>query len=123
MPHATTAETEARDAASRVSARRATSVPLAVVQVCYGLIDVLESLVGRSNEAAASDLDVAALLLECAARGAAENVLVNLPAVKDEAFAGAVTSEVTERLREVERASARVRERVLASVLVEPPAP
>jgi formiminotetrahydrofolate cyclodeaminase len=93
-----------------------------VVQTCHGLIDITEGMVGRSNASAASDLEVAALLIECAARGAAENALVNLPAVEDDGFAVAVTSEVAERLRQVEGATARIRERVLAGVAAEPSA-
>jgi formiminotetrahydrofolate cyclodeaminase len=120
MPHATDAEAGARDDASRIAARHATSVPLAVVQTCHGLIDTTEGMVGRSNASAASDLEVAALLIECAARGAAENALVNLPAVGDDGFAVAVTSEVAERLRQIEGATARIRERVLAGVAAEP---
>ena len=66
--------------------------------------------------AAASDLDVAALLLECAARGAGTNALVNLPAVGDETFATVVTAEVDERLRQIQGAAARTHEEVGAAI-------
>jgi formiminotetrahydrofolate cyclodeaminase len=112
MPHATDAEAAARDAASRVAARQAASVPLAVVQECHRQVEFVERLAGRSNASAASDLGVATLLLECAARGAAANALVNLAAVGDEAFAVAVTNEVEERLRYIHGAAARTHEQV-----------
>jgi formiminotetrahydrofolate cyclodeaminase len=112
MPHATDVEKASRDAASRVAARQAAGVPLAVVQDCQALVELVERLVGRSNAAAASDLGVAALLLECAARGAAANALVNLPAVGDEAFAAAVRTEVEDLLRQIHRSTARTHDQV-----------
>jgi len=112
LPRTTAAEVATREGRSAQAAHGATRVPLSVVQECHTLIDIAERLVGRSNAAAASDLGVAALLLECAARGAAANALVNLPAVDDEAFASAVTVEVDERLRQIQRAAARIHELV-----------
>jgi formiminotetrahydrofolate cyclodeaminase len=112
LPHATELEASARAEASAAAARRATSVPLAAVQECHHVIAIAEGLVGRSNTSAASDLDVAALLLECAARGSAANALVNLPAVGDEPFGAGVTAEVQERLLKIQGAAARVHEQV-----------
>lgn len=112
LPQASDEEVMSRDAASRVAAREATSVPLAVVQECHRQIELIERLVGRSNASAASDLGVAALLIESAARAAAANALVNLAAVGDETFAAAVTSEVAERLGQIHGAAARTQEQV-----------
>jgi methenyltetrahydrofolate cyclohydrolase len=112
MPHATDEEAVARDAASRLAARQAASVPLAVVQECHRQVEFVERLAGHSNASASSDLGVASLLLECAARGAAANVLVNVAAVGDEVYAVAVTSEVEERLRHIHDAAARTHEQV-----------
>src|SRR2546430_45303 len=65
-----------------------------------------ESLVGRSNPNAASDLDVATLLGEAAARGAAANVLINLPSVDDETYVGEATDRVMRLLDSIEEISA-----------------
>ena len=112
MPHGSEEEGTARAAATRESAREAAAVPLAVVQECHRQTDLVERLAGRTNVAVASDLDVAALLLDSAARGAAANVLVNLAAVEDEGYSAAVTAELDQRLRQIQGATARTRERV-----------
>jgi formiminotetrahydrofolate cyclodeaminase len=112
MPHATEEETAAREEASRRAAREAAAVPLALVQACASQIGYVERLVGRSNAAAASDLDVAALLLDAAARGAAANVLVNLDGAGDAAYADAMTEALGRDLRLVQDTAARTRELV-----------
>jgi len=112
MAHESEAEEQARAAASRQAARLAAAVPLRIVQLCHRQMDLVERLAGRTNSAAASDLDVAALLLEATARGAAANVLVNLPAVEDEGYSAASTAELDQRLRQIQGAVARTRERV-----------
>jgi len=88
------------------AARGAADVPLATVEACLELVAAAESLVGRSNPNAASDLDVATLLGEAAARGAAANVLINLPSVDDETYVGEATDRVMRLLDSIEEISA-----------------
>jgi formiminotetrahydrofolate cyclodeaminase len=106
MPKDDEAQKAARSEALRVAARRAAEVPLATVQACLELVAAAETLVGRSNVNAASDLNVAALLGEAAARGAAENVLVNLPSVGDSAWVGETTANVMGLLDTIEELAA-----------------
>jgi formiminotetrahydrofolate cyclodeaminase len=120
MPRETADEQLARDEASKEAARAASEVPLTVVRECAELLREITASAGRSNLNASSDLEVAARLSGAAARGAAANVMINLPMVGDEAYAGPVTSDVNEMLREIDRAAATISEIVAGGSLREP---
>jgi formiminotetrahydrofolate cyclodeaminase len=117
LPHETDTQEEARTAATRDAARGATSVPLDLVKACHAQVALVDRLAGRTNLYVASDLEVAALLLDSAARAAAANVRANLPSVGDEGYASAVTAEVDQRLQQIQSTADRARERVAKGVL------
>jgi formiminotetrahydrofolate cyclodeaminase len=120
LPRGTEAEQASRRTAMQAAARRASEIPLETVEACLELVAATESLVGRSNPNAASDLDVAALLGEAAARGAGANVLINLPSVGDESWAGEMTARVMQLLDDVEELAGRVHEMVKGGESREP---
>lgn len=122
MPKETAAEITARDEATRVAARASSDVPLSVVGECALLLDDVVAMAGRSNLNASSDLEVAARLAAAAARGAAANVLINLPMVGDEDYATTTTASVSGMLDAIERNAAMVSEIVGSGELREPEA-
>ena len=126
LPKDTEAEQAARRTALQAAARTATEVPLACVDACITLVGAAEALAGRSNVNASSDLAVASLLGEAAARGAAANVIINLPSVDDPDWEGSVMLHVTASLDEVERLASSARQAVAEGTPrdpLDPPAP
>jgi formiminotetrahydrofolate cyclodeaminase len=120
LPRDSGDERVARDGAVRAAARGAAEVPLECVAACVRVVSTAEALAGRSNANAASDLNVASLLGEAAARGAAANVLVNLPAIGDDEFAAMATTQVDELLHEISRLTELTRTIVLSGEPREP---
>lgn len=120
LPKETAEQQQERTDATRQAAREAAEVPLQVARACAALLDEIEVLAGRSNVNAASDLDVAARLAAAAARGAAVNVLVNLPHVGDQRLVGIMTADVGDLVHRVERTVLQVAQRVARGGLREP---
>jgi formiminotetrahydrofolate cyclodeaminase len=89
-------------------------VPFRCLEACLEVVIAAESLAGRCNINASSDLSVASLLAEAAARGAAANVRVNLPAAGDEAWAAEMEALVTKALADITRTAQSCR-RVVAT--------
>ena len=120
LPRETEAEQGVRRTAIQSAARAASDAPWECVQACARLVVAAEALAGRSNVNAASDVLVAALLGEAAARGAAENVLINLPATGDERYEREMRTQVDSALHEIADIAARTREMVLSGQSREP---
>lgn len=116
----TDADKDARQQSIRAAARVASEVPLEVVRNAEELAAGIERLAGRSNINASSDLAVAAYLIQAAAQGAGQNVLVNLPSVEDGAWEGRSTVELEERLARIEHLAGMTREVVGSGTMRDP---
>lgn len=87
MPKATEEEKAARSAAIQKGLEGCTATPFEMMELAAQTIRLTESLLGRFNESAASDLGVAALSLRAAVQGAWLNVLINIGSLKDKELA------------------------------------
>jgi len=86
LPKGTPAEQEARAQAIEDGYQQAARVPLGTAGLCLQAIEIAGEVARKGNVNSASDAGVAALMGRAGAEGAALNVLINLGAVKDEAF-------------------------------------
>ena len=93
----------------------ATEVPFETLTLCMNALKVTETIVGKSNPNAASDLGVAALNLLAGIKGAWLNVMINLPGVKDEA-AKAKFAEGAKMVEEAEAIADAIYKKVLESL-------
>jgi methenyltetrahydrofolate cyclohydrolase len=120
MPRETAVQQSEREAATQAAARQASDIPVAVVRECVDILAAVEAMAGRSNVNASSDLEVAARLAGAAARGAAANVMINLPSVGDDRYAGVTRLEVTELIEDADRLTAQVAQTVASGTPREP---
>lgn len=112
LPKDTDAQRAVRDQTIATAARWAAEVPLACVAASLELAATAETLAGRSNPNASSDLGVAVLLAGVAGEAAAANVFVNLPSVEDQGWAGETRKRVMDLLSAIEDLATMTRETI-----------
>ena len=87
MPKATEEEKAARSAAIQEGLKGCTKTPFEMMELAVEALELTASVLGKSNDSAASDLGVSALSLRAAIQGAWLNVLINIGSLKDTALA------------------------------------
>ena len=87
MPKATDEETAARSAAIQEGLKGCTKTPFEMMELAVETLELTASVLGKSNDSAASDLGVSALSLRAAIQGAWLNVLINIGSLKDTVLA------------------------------------
>lgn len=88
MPKATDEEKAARSAAIQEGLKGCTKTPFEMMELAVETLELTASILGKSNDSAASDLGVSALSLRSAIQGAWLNVLINIGSLKDQELAG-----------------------------------
>lgn len=87
MPKTTEEEKAARSAAIQDGLKLCTQPPFEMMELAVQALEVIMSLIGKSNSGAVSDLGVAALSLKSAIQSAWLNVLINIGSFKDKELA------------------------------------
>ncbi len=113
LPRETDEEKAARKAAIAEASVAATEVPLRVMRLALDVLDLALRMAPIGNRNAISDAGVAALFAAAAARGAAFNVAINLPALPAE---HPLRAEATQKLAALEPAVAAREAEALAAV-------
>ena len=83
MPKSTDAEKAARKEAMQSALKGCTISPFTMMELACEALELVRSLVGKTNASAASDLGCAALNLRSAIQGAWLNVCINIGGIAD----------------------------------------
>jgi formiminotetrahydrofolate cyclodeaminase len=94
MPKDTDEQKTARSETIQTALKAATDVPLACARACAEVIDLCKPMAEKGNKNVISDAGVAVLAAYAALRSAALNVYINVPGIKDRAFADSRTAEL-----------------------------
>jgi glutamate formiminotransferase/formiminotetrahydrofolate cyclodeaminase len=112
LRRATPEEAAARDAAVREATKRATEVPLGVLERTVRAAELAGEAVERGNRNSLSDAGVAALAARACAEGAYYNVLINLAGLDDAEWAAAARERAGKALEAVRRMADALADRV-----------
>ncbi len=98
LPKGTDADKAARTTAIQDASKKATMVPLAAARACAEVIDLCRPAAEMGNPNVISDAGVAVLCAQAGLKSAALNVLINLGAIRDEAFVARYKGELNQIL-------------------------
>ena len=93
MPKDTDEQKAARKAAMQEALKKCTDTPMEMMRLSLEGMKLIESICGKLNASAASDLGCAVLSLRSAVQGAWLNVLINVGGLDDTAFADDLRSK------------------------------
>ena len=86
MPNATDEEKKIRKEKMQEACKTCCLVPKEVIEEALRAIEITNSIYGKSNKSAESDLRVANILLRSAVEGAWQNIIINLKYIDDNKF-------------------------------------
>jgi len=116
MPKSSDEEKAARKVAIQAGLKAAMQPPLEALRASRAAMTATRRLLDVANKNLITDVGVAAILLEAAARGAYLNVAINLKSLKDEETVAAARAECDEALSEMATSAAEVAAGVAGAV-------
>ena len=116
MPRKSPEEKAARSAAIQEALKAAAQVPLDVAAACVEVLELCTQTAEQGNLNAVSDAGVAALMAEAGLRSAALNVIINVNAIRDEAFSAKLQGELDALLEGRSALKEQVYDRVVAKL-------
>ena len=108
LPKETEEDKLARSKAIGFAMLAATEVPFKTMELSFQGLQTVETLVGKINVNAVSDLGVGAINLMASVKGAWLNVLINLPGVKDIGKKTFFEEKGTEIIKQAEQLERRI---------------
>ncbi len=102
LPAGSSKEKKRKQQEIQLANQSAVEVPLEVISASLKILDLADQLVERGNPNSLSDAGVAAEVALAAVRGAAMNVLINLPSMESESYRRDKESAVRELISQAE---------------------
>ena len=115
LPKGTASELTARTEAIQAATKKATIVPLRVMELCEEALSLTKIVAERGNSNSISDAGVASLMCHSACLGARLNVEINLASLHDAAFVHQTQTEVDEVSRRVDGVNREILARIESS--------
>ena len=102
LPKGTEEETRARQQAIQRAFHLAVEIPIETMNACIECLHLIAEVALIGNPSAFSDLKVAKYMCQAGARGAMENVLINLPSIKDQEFVRIINAKLAKLKQSLE---------------------
>jgi formiminotetrahydrofolate cyclodeaminase len=102
LPKTTEEESKVRQQSIQRAFRVAVEIPLETMNACIECLHLIAEVALIGNPSAFSDLKVAQFLCHAGAKGAMENILINLPSIKDQEFIQMVETKLAKLKQSLE---------------------
>lgn len=112
LPKSSPAEIETRDKKLGEAYRKATAIPLSVMEKSLEVLELSAVCAEKGNVNSVSDAGVSSLLAKAALEGAYLNVMINLPSLTDKTYAAEVESKTRQLTVKSEQLHRAVLEKV-----------